>query len=498
MRLKWILVIAAGSVLAIVTSLVQGRGRDPGAGAARGGPVGWAAARWSTVRIEGVPHVLQKPDFCGEACAEMYLAKLGHPIRQDDVFEASGLEPVQGRGCRTSELNEALKKIGFKTGAVWHEVKAGEPPLDLWTEVHADLKRGIPSIVCMRTAKGPEATEHFRLVLGYDAETDEVLYHEPAEKDGAYRRMKRGEFLELWPLKYSKEAWTVIRFCLEPGRIDATKIRVGPIEAGRKREGLSQADYAQHIRKLKAKVPPKGFTILIEKPFVVVGDEAPDAVRGRAEHTVKWAVERLKKAYFEEDPLEIIDIWLFKDKESYEKHSWEIFRDKPSTPFGYYSEEHHALVMNIDTGGGTLVHEIVHPFMKVNFPACPAWLNEGLASLYEQSQGEGARIIGLPNWRLPGLQEAIRKKRVPSFKDLTGTTSQEFYREDRGTNYAQARYLCHYLQEKGLLERFYRAFRSKVKEDPTGYGTLQEILGEKDMDAFKLEWEAFVLGLRFP
>jgi len=28
-----------------------------------------------------------------------------------------------------------------------------------------------------------------------------------------------------------------------------------------------------------------------------------------------------------------------------------------------------------------LVHEIVHPFMRANFPECPAWFNEGLASL---------------------------------------------------------------------------------------------------------------------
>ena len=39
---------------------------------------------------------------------------------------------------------------------------------------------------------------------------------------------------------------------------------------------------------------------------------------------------------------------------------------------------------------------------------------------------------------------------MPSFKELTAMTSGEFYNEDRGTNYAQARYLCYYLQERGL------------------------------------------------
>jgi hypothetical protein len=69
---------------------------------------------------------------------------------------------------------------------------------------------------------------------------------------------------------------------------------------------------------------------------------------------------------------------------------------------------------------------------------------------------------------------------------------------DRGTNYAQARYLCYYLQEKGLLARFYREFRANRKDDPTGYNTLKKVLDEKDMTAFKKRWEEFVLKLRYP
>jgi hypothetical protein len=213
---------------------------------------------------------------------------------------------------------------------------------------------------------------------------------------------------------------------------------------------------------------------------------------------VKWAVERLKRMYFKKDPEHIIDIWLFKDRRSYEKHTWEIFSHRPETPFGYSSPRHHALIMNIATGGGTLVHEIVHPFVAANFPACPSWFNEGLGSLYEQSMGRGEEIVGLTNWRLPGLQEAIRKNAVPSFKILTSTTTYGFYEQDPGTNYAQARYLCYYLQEKGLLKEFYHRFRANCKIDPTGYETLKMVLGTHDMDAFKKKWERFVLLLTFP
>ena len=447
-------------------------------------------AAYKSVLIENVPHVKQKRDFCGEACIEMYLRKLGHKVDQDDVFNASGLDPVRARGCHTKELASALKSIGFSAGDVWHTVPAGsrEALRAQWAALHGDLVSGIPSIVCMRTSNASSATEHFRLVLGYDGNKEKVIYHEPAEAMGAYKQMPLTDFTSCWPLKYGRSRWTLIRFRLKPGRIRPPA----------REEGFSDADFAQHMMELKERVPGKNFSVVIQKPFVVIGDESPRIVKARAERTVKWAAERLKKQYFGKDPDDIIDIWLFRDKASYRKHTWTIFKDRPDTPFGYSSHEHKALIMNIATGGGTLVHEIVHPFVAANFPECPAWLNEGLGSLYEQSSSRDGKIVGLTNWRLEGLQKAIRTGRVPSFKALTGTTDHEFYGEDPGTNYAQARYLCYYLQEKGLLEKFYHQFHANRKKDPTGYGTLQKVLREKNMDSFKTHWEKYVLRLRFP
>ena len=448
------------------------------------------AGSLQTVLIEDVPHIRQKPDFCGEACVAMYMQRLGHATTQNDVFNAAGVDPVNARGCVTRELAAALKTLGFDPGPVWHRVEAesGQDLRAQWRALYGRLAAGVPSIVCMRTGEGPRGGEHFRLVLGYDAETDEVIYHEPAARAGANHRMKLERFLDYWPLKYGGDEWTVIRMVLQGKQV----------RPPRHRNGLTNADLAQHIMALKGKLPGKGFTVLVQKPFVVVGDESPPVVRRRAEQTVAWAVTRLKSMYFKKDPDDIIDIWLFKDEASYRKHAWEIFRDRPDTPFGYSSREHNALVMDIATGGGTLVHEILHPFMEANFPACPAWFNEGLASLYEQSGGRGRKIRGLTNWRLPGLQEAIGERRVPSFKALTGTTDDEFYNEDPGTNYAQARYLCYYLQEKGRLERFYRDFAANHRKDPSGYKTLKRVLGERDMAAFQRRWEEFVKGLRFP
>ncbi len=257
-------------------------------------------------------------------------------------------------------------------------------------------------------------------------------------------------------------------------------------------------DYDAHVAALRKRLPSEAFSIVIEKPFVVIGDEAPGVVRSRAVRTVRWAVDKLKAEYFEKDPPYIIDIWLFKDRDSYDTHAELLFDDKPHTPYGYYSARHRAMVMNIATGGGTLVHEIVHPFVAANFPGCPAWFNEGLGSLYEQSAERDGRIIGRTNWRLAGLQDAIRNRTTIPLQDLAATTTAQFYGDNSGLHYAMARYLCYHLQERGKLRDYYRAFVAAVDDDPTGYATLQQTVVAPDMAAFQKPWEAWVMTLRFP
>jgi hypothetical protein len=251
-----------------------------------------------------------------------------------------------------------------------------------------------------------------------------------------------------------------------------------------------------HVATLAKKVPP-GFSIVIQKPFVVIGDESPKNVEKRAQGTVKTSVDALKNDYFEKDPPHIIDIWLFRDATSYEKHAKLLFGHEPDTPYGYYSETEQALIMNIATGGGTLVHEIVHPFMAANFPACPAWFNEGLGSLYEQCQFDDGHLMGMTNWRLAGLQEAIKEGAVPTFAWLTSRNDDQFYGQDPGTNYAQSRYLLYYLQEQGLLVDYYHDFVEASATDPSGFKTLGKVLGEDDMEDFQRRWEKWVLGLKF-
>ena len=221
-------------------------------------------------------------------------------------------------------------------------------------------------------------------------------------------------------------------------------------------------------------------------------------MRNRAVGSVRWAAERLRRGFFTRDPRGIIEVWLFKGRRSYESNVRSIFGTSPSSSYGYFSPRDRALVMNIATGGGTLVHEMVHAYVEANFPGCPTWFNEGLGSLFEQCRGRDGEIVGLTNWRLAGLKEAIRAKTLPTFETLCGMSSAEFYGARRSANYAQARYLLYHLQQIGKLRAYYRDFLAARKADPTGYATLRTTLAEEDMAAFQARWAAWVMTLTYP
>ena len=114
-RLPLLAIFATGIVAFAATILLS---------AAAPSPLNAAPAADKSILIRDIPHVKQKPDFCGEACAAMALKRLGYNYDQDAVFDQSGLTPADARGCYTREMQTALQRIGFDTGPVWHKIRA--------------------------------------------------------------------------------------------------------------------------------------------------------------------------------------------------------------------------------------------------------------------------------------------------------------------------------------------------------------------------------------
>ena len=240
-----------------------------------------------------------------------------------------------------------------------------------------------------------------------------------------------------------------------------------------------------------------GFRVKREGLFIVAGDLSRHELDRFCRGTITRGAELMWKAYFKKKPDYPIVIYLFAGKRSYDAGRKKLFNDTEPSHYGYYRPWDKTLVMNIRTGGGTLVHELTHALTTPDFPDCPTWLFEGLGSLHEQCSYGRDTIIGLENWRLPGLQEAIRGGRLVPLAKLIATTDRQFRGANSGLHYAEARYLCMYLQTKGWLRTFYRKFRDNYPNDKTGAKTLVAVTG-RPIAQLQNEWLPWVKGLRFP
>ncbi len=232
--------------------------------------------------------------------------------------------------------------------------------------------------------------------------------------------------------------------------------------------------------------------------FTIKGDLSEDELDFWWEKTIKWATTKLEKQFKLIPPQKKMSIWIFKNSKSYQLYSKKLFNIDPETPYGYFLPSKNSIIINVDTGGGTLVHELVHPYLEANFENIPTWINEGVASLYEQCSEKNGEMIGLTNWRLSELQKAINSGKLITFKELSQLSRDDFYNSSESSlYYAQSRYLFYYLQEKNLLKNYISELKSSQKSDLTGFETLQKTLNIKNWDNFEKTWKEFVLKLSF-
>ena len=237
--------------------------------------------------------------------------------------------------------------------------------------------------------------------------------------------------------------------------------------------------------------------VIMRPPFVVGGDMRAEKLEAWYRDTIEPAARALWASFFERRPSRPLTVLLLREEKSYRRYAKEIFGDEQVAYFGYYKPSRRALVMNISTGGGTLVHELTHALMEADFPAVPDWFNEGLASLYEQCRftADGQGIEGLENWRLPMLKQAIREGRLRPLAELI--SANDFRGEHEALNYAQARYFCLYMQRQGVLAEFYRLLRDGHGEPKDGLVVVRQVFGGKSVADVDREFRRWVATLKY-
>ena len=83
---------------------------------------------------------------------------------------------------------------------------------------------------------------------------------------------------------------------------------------------------------LKAKLDGQGYTVVVEAPFVVVGDGPAVQVKKIATGFLRDKVHMLEKDYFTKRPDKLIEVWLFGTEKSYRLGAKTYFNDEPDTP----------------------------------------------------------------------------------------------------------------------------------------------------------------------
>jgi hypothetical protein len=253
-------------------------------------------------------------------------------------------------------------------------------------------------------------------------------------------------------------------------------------------------DCQREARKLRRQLD-SSFRIRVEPPFIVAGDLSAEELDGYVRNNLLRPAKAMWSTYFDTRPDRVITILLMSDRDSYEKWAMKLFRDDDLPYFGYYKPYYRTLIMNISTGGGTLVHELTHALVAYDFPGIPLWFNEAMASLHEEStiSGDGRSIVGKANWRLRSLQRAIRGGRLRPLRDLI--TKKDFYDDaHRGLNYGQARHFALYMQEKGLLKSFYESFRKEGCGRDLGLGLVERTFGKR-IGEIERDYNKWVLTL---
>jgi len=244
---------------------------------------------------------------------------------------------------------------------------------------------------------------------------------------------------------------------------------------------------------LAERLPPE-WNSIIREPFVIAGDFPAEELGRYYRDTVAPTSRALAVQYFDTAPTWAITLVLCSTEERFrECHRALGERDRHGYA-GIYSRSEHRIIVNVASGEGTLAHELTHALAHADHEHLPEWLDEGLASLYEECEFsvDGLRLVGLENWRGTAVREVLAEGNLQSIADLA---SEDFAKQNPSLDYAQARYFCLFLQQRNLLDPFYRKSRSRVKTDPDALQSLCELFETEDVRVIDRQFQKW-LGTR--
>lgn len=232
--------------------------------------------------------------------------------------------------------------------------------------------------------------------------------------------------------------------------------------------------------------------------FVLVAAD-PRAPFDAAADFARQALAIYESRFFATLPDRAVTVYVFGSAAPFDQ-----FRDSRSTAgcdaeLGFYDRSRREIAVNVGPGLSTIAHELVHPLLQTDFPLAPRWLDEGIASLFEKPVfSPPGEIHGAKNWRYERLAQALAspsERGNVSLEAVFALQDKAFAGPTQGLAYAMARYACQWLDERGELWAFYRAWRDGQAEDRRGEKAFARVVGKTPAEASG-EWVGWVKGMR--
>ncbi len=234
-------------------------------------------------------------------------------------------------------------------------------------------------------------------------------------------------------------------------------------------------DYDAVINKYSDKVPFSA-TVTRFRYYVIFSDLDENTTYNLIDKDIRQTVDAMTGHYVSVLPDRVTPVFYFKDYETYRDFSVNTLgiAEHNLSQYGYLKISKNLIAIRYVSWKGSTSHEITHSLTRYDFSEIPSWFDEGLASLHEKYIYKDGEMRAEFSWRILAIRRACRENTYTALRDLMETDDEELYGSRSPFYYAQSRYLLMYLQQKDLLDDYYKLFRDTYYEDNTGIVQLEK------------------------
>lgn len=159
--------------------------------------------------------------------------------------------------------------------------------------------------------------------------------------------------------------------------------------------------------------------------------------------------------------------------------------------------DHNQRVLVTRNIGGSLRHEFFHlmhygHMERINQDH-PLWMQEGMASLYEDYElTEDGKIVFIPNERHNVVRNLAKSSRLMRWSKLF-SIEQDRFMADATQLYPQVRSIFEFVADRGLLPQWYKTYVREYENDRTGVKAFEEVFA-MSIDDVERQWRMWVAG----